>query len=77
MVAFELMLDALARSRREQTILWWGEDNYYLICRRPTHLVGFLWCLLTDTGHGKTCRSTQTKYPQSECLADIQQIQIQ
>ena len=41
-VGFELMLDALAMSRRKQAILWWGEGNYYLICSRPTYLVGYL-----------------------------------
>ena len=37
------------------------------LCTRPTPLIGFLYCKLTEiTVRGYTCRPTRTHYPDSE-----------
>ena len=42
------------------------------LCTRPTCLIGFLQCQLTETTvNGQTCCSTQTHYPDSEPIKSL------
>jgi hypothetical protein len=50
----------------QEQVTWDDADDGQL-CTRPTHLVGFLLCKLTETTVcGQTCPSTLTHYSDSE-----------